>query len=192
MIIRKTEKVYNKMGQPYLASLYRALFTAAFYGLLRVGELTSGDHPIFATDVHMATNKRKVMFILYTSKTHWHDDKPQIVKIKNLGHLTKGKAVKGTTRCPYEIINKYAKARPTCRNTSEPFFVFKDRSPVKPIHMRNSLRLILKKLGFKSKLYLTHSFRIGMACLLFDLGVPIETIKKLGRWKSNSVYAYFR
>ena len=65
--------------QPYLACLYRALFASAYYGLLRVGELTSDDHPVLAKDIHIGMNKKKFLFILRTSKTHWKDRKPQLV-----------------------------------------------------------------------------------------------------------------
>ena len=49
MILEKTEDMFAE--QPFLSALYRALFVSAYYGLLRVGELTAGNHPILATDV---------------------------------------------------------------------------------------------------------------------------------------------
>ena len=67
--------------QHYLSILYQSLFITAYYGMFRVGELTSGDHPILAKDVHIAQNKDKVLFLLQTSKMHWKSDKPQIIKI---------------------------------------------------------------------------------------------------------------
>ena len=67
--------------QPYLLSMYRALYTTAYFDLFRVGELTSGTHPVLARDVHVGENKQKLMFILCTSKTHGKDNKPQIIKI---------------------------------------------------------------------------------------------------------------
>ena len=65
-------------GQTYLAKLYKAMFMSAYYGLLRVSEITSGEnlHPIKLADVQVAMNKKKIMFILRTSKTHWRDNKP--------------------------------------------------------------------------------------------------------------------
>ena len=69
--------------QPYLESMYKALFVTAYFGLFRVGELTKGDHPVCAKDVHIADNKRKLMFILHTSKTHSHNHNPQIIKINS-------------------------------------------------------------------------------------------------------------
>ena len=55
-------------SQPYLLATYQALFSTTYFGLLHVGELTSGSHPIFARDVHIAHNKDKILFVLQSSK----------------------------------------------------------------------------------------------------------------------------
>ena len=47
-----------------------ALFATAYYGLFRVGEITDSQHAVKACDVHIGVNKRKLLFILRTSKTH--------------------------------------------------------------------------------------------------------------------------
>ena len=55
-----------------------------YYGLLRVGQATSGDHLINVRDVKMAKNKSKVLMILCSSKTHNTSDDPQQVKFQVL------------------------------------------------------------------------------------------------------------
>ena len=81
MIIDQVSSHFNQLGQIYLCRLYRALFISAYYGMLRVGEMTTGNHPVLATDVHVGVNKRKILFILRTSKTQGKDKKPQLIKI---------------------------------------------------------------------------------------------------------------
>ena len=54
--------------QPYLEKLYQALFAAAYYGLLRISEVTKGPHCVLARNVHLAQNKHKMLFLLETSK----------------------------------------------------------------------------------------------------------------------------
>ena len=71
----------NFSTQIYLLRLYQALFSISYYGLLRVGEVTHGDHVIRAKNVHIAENKNKIKIILYTSKTHGEDSIPQEIKI---------------------------------------------------------------------------------------------------------------
>ena len=69
--------------QPYLATLYRTLVSTAYFSLFRVSELTQDTHPVLTKDVHVAKNKRKLLFILWTSKTHDKGSKPQMIKISS-------------------------------------------------------------------------------------------------------------
>ena len=64
-------------GQIYLSILCHAIFSASYYGLLRVSEVAAKTHPILVHDAHIATNKKKILFILRTSKTHSKSSRPQ-------------------------------------------------------------------------------------------------------------------
>ena len=46
--------------------------------------------------------------------------------------------------------------------------------------------------GFKDELYSVHSVRMGRACDLLKLGLSVESIKKIGRWRSNAVFRYLK
>ena len=76
IILDQATKHFDEQGQLYLKFLYRAIFAVAYFGLLWVGELASGEHPIKAVDVFIADNKDKLVLILRTSKTHWKDSPP--------------------------------------------------------------------------------------------------------------------
>ena len=67
--------------QPYLVTLYKAYFLLSYYGLFRPGELATGSHAIKACNVHIGLNKNKMLFILYTSKSHGCKSRLQQVKI---------------------------------------------------------------------------------------------------------------
>ena len=58
-----------------------ALFATAYYGLFRIGEITDSQHAVKARDVHIGQNKRKLLFLLRTSKTHGENVEPQSIKI---------------------------------------------------------------------------------------------------------------
>ena len=191
IIIKNCQEFYNKRSQPYLATLYSALLMTGYFGLLRVGELTSGEHPIKARDVHIGENKKKLLFILRTSKTHWSDVSPQLVKIASRKNTTAPKGQKAGY-CPFKIVEEYLAVRPEILNNDEQFFVFQDNSPVKPMHMRCTLKKLLTLSGFNCKLYSCHSLRIGRASDLRKMNLSVETIKKLGRWASNSVFLYLK
>ena len=178
--------------QPYLSLLYRTLFCIMYYGLLRVSEVTSGSHPVLASDIQIATNKKKILLILYSSKTHSKASTPQIIKISSFLKESEGQ-LRGSENdqcCPYSLLRQYALMHGNYKSDCEPFFVFSDRSPVTPKQMGKCIKMILRKAGFNEKLYGTHSMRAGRTCDLFKLGLSVETIKKLGRWKSNAVFCY--
>ena len=180
--------------QPYLILLYRAIFSTGYYGLFRIGELTEGSHPVMARDVQIGMNKNKLMFILRSSKTHGQDAKPQIIKISSRDFDSKSKLQKSTElyqSCPYEILRNYLKVRKSFIFPWEPFFVFKDCSLVQPYHVRKILKKTLLIAGFDPKLYSFHSLRGGRALdLHYTMHLSVESVKVLGRWKSNSVYLY--
>ena len=175
--------------------LYAAIFMAVYFGMLRIGEVTQGPHVLLAQNVHMGENKNKILFILRSLKMHCKGDTPQTIKIS-------GMSKKGTTKenlssfpqqfCPFMILKKYVEICPYAVTQDEQFFVFSDNSPVKPDHVRNHLRLMLKRKGYKEYLYSFHGICTGRAGDLLKLGIPVENIKKLGRWKSNAVFRYLK
>ena len=81
VLLKQMEIHYTSINQTYLKILNKALLSTTYFGLFRIGELTSGKHMVKARDVHVAQNKEEFLFILRTSKTHWKNMKPQIIKI---------------------------------------------------------------------------------------------------------------
>ena len=67
MLIEESFKHFMGIDQPYLATLYTTIFSTAYYGLLKIGEIAAGTHPILATNVQIGINKKKIMIILQTS-----------------------------------------------------------------------------------------------------------------------------
>ena len=126
LILNATEKVFDP-PQPYLTTLYQAMFSAAYYGLLRVGEITNSPHVIKAKDVQIGDNKDKIMFILHSSKTHGKGDKPQIIKIMSEALQNFSKVVQRDDHlCPFKLISDYLTTRKTYAQNSELFFIFRD------------------------------------------------------------------
>ena len=187
-------KTIGKMfgDQPYLSALYKAIFATAYYGLLRICEYaeTEAGHAVKACNVLIGTNKNKIMLILYTSKTHGHESKPQIIKIDAVDSERQDKKTKET--CPFALLQNYFKMRRTYKSVDEQFFVFRDRTPVTAAHVRMVLKKALVENGINPQFYSSQGMRAGRATDLMEMGVSIETIKKLGRWKSSSIFRYLR
>ena len=80
MLLNAANKHFLGKGQLYLALLYQAILLTAYFGMLRISEVTKGTHPILARDVQIGVNK-KFLFILRTSKTHGLEAPPRLVKI---------------------------------------------------------------------------------------------------------------
>ena len=191
LIIRQVKLHFQ--NQPYMRTLFSALFITAYFGLLRVGELPYNEHVIKARDVHLAQNKNQVLFILRSSKTHWSDNKPQLVKIcERTIQLPNHNLRHKSNTCPFKWLEKYLIIRPMSEDRSEQFFAFSDNSPVKPMHARNTLKIMLSEAGLDPLYYGMHSFRIGRASALLKLQFSVKSIKKLSRWHSNAIYTYLR
>ena len=185
--------------QPYLLKLFTAILVTMYFGLFRIGEVTESDHVVKAKDVQVGTNKNKILFILRTSKTHTAGDKPQKIKINSNDFDATSQRCQNQKQvhtnnalCPFQTLRDYLTVRKKGDNDMEQFFVFSDRSPVKPEHMRRVLCELLLNCGIQCESYGTHSFRAGCSVDLHALGVSLDLICKLGRWWSTSVYTYLK
>ena len=182
-------------AQPFLDMLYKAMFALGYYGLMRVSELclsTINNHAVKARDIHMATNKQKILIILHSSKTHGKESRPQKIKII-ANKEEKAKGYRKRNFCPFSLVHNYIKTRRQCYGSiDEPFFVFQDGTPVRPEAARILLKNLLSSLGLDSSLYGMHSLRIGRSTDLVRYGYTINQVKFFGHWRSNTVYKYIR
>ena len=168
------------------------MFVTSYFGMLRVGEIAQSQHVIKARDVQIGDNKKKIRIILRSSKTHWVSDPPQIVTL--MAHPCEAtiRTDDQESCCPFTLLRQYLAVHKSYKMDSEPFFVFTDRTPIGPEQYRKTLKLCLSLAGFIKENYDTHSMRAGCSCDLLKMGVLVETIKKLGCWKSNAVFKYLR
>ena len=95
-------------SQPYLQSMYKALFALGYYGLLRVGELNHSDYTLKAKDVHVGQNKEKILLVLYSSKTHGVYNRPQEIRITSIQHSDKHLI---RHFCPFKLAREYMAMR---------------------------------------------------------------------------------
>ena len=158
---------------------------------------TGSGHAVKVKDVQIGSNKNKFMFVLWSSKTHSKASKPQLVKITRTPRQESSMTPHRNNSnlllpCPYQLLRQYVSGRKPYSNDNEQFFVFRDGSPVKAVQLRNCLKNVLKSAGFDHTLYSLHSLRSGRARDLLKLGLSVETIKKVGRWKSNAVFKYLK
>ena len=170
--------------------MYKALFGLSYYGFLRISEVTISDHVIKAKDVYLATNKDKLKIYLYSSKTHTQGMEPQKIWItSNLSEKSGHYARRNF--CPLQLVEDFMNVREIFDMTAQ-FFVFRDGSPVSPENARSVLKKCLSNLGLDPSMYGMHSFRVGRTSDLIKYNYSIEEVKRMGRWKSNTVYRYIK
>ena len=194
MILSATQTYFENKQQIYLSVTYQALFSTSYFGLFRIGELTTGDHPVRVADVQIGENKNKMLFILRTCNTHTRGDKPQQIKISSKRIMEDDLQQKNNPECPcpFQLLKLYLSMRPLFLDLNEPFFVFGDRTPIKTSNMSATLKKMIKKVDLDPKFYSVTSLRSGHACDLLKLQISVETIKKIGRWRSSAVYNYLK
>ena len=195
IIMKRIQYTFLKRNQPYLALLFTTMISTMYFGLFRVGELAKneGKHTVLAKDVQIGDNKKKFLFILRSSKTHLEGNDPQLIKIASSRNPKRSKGRKMLRLpCPYKLLRLYSQVRPPYSQDSEQFFVFRDGSPVTAALLHSCFKKALKKEKFNTNLYCLHGIRAGRAVDLLKLGLSIETIKDLGRWKSNAVFKYLK
>ena len=131
LIVFEIERYFNNKGQYFLKTMYKTLFLIGYYGLFRIGELTTGgisddNHTIKACNINIAQNKDKILIILYSSKTHSAGSLPQKVKITG---VPRHNAIKKFF-CPFKAIKEFVCIRGGYSSENDPFFVFQDSTHV--------------------------------------------------------------
>ena len=191
LILFEVQRMMRNESQMYLELLYKAVFCLGYYGLLRVGELTDSPHVVKAANIHMGVNKKKILIILYSSKTHGDYTRPQKVKITANVDEKSGK-YRHRNFCPFAVVGNYMSIRGDYLTDGENLFVFGDGSPVHAEHARKVLRHAITAIGLDAKLYDMHSFRIGRTSDLIRYGYSVQEVQRMGRWKSNAIFKYIR
>ena len=116
--------------------------------MLHIGEVTSGLHVILVDNVHIAMNKKKILFVLRTSKTHNPGYEPQMIRIATTEKLAKVQLKEteavATTFCPFKALQQYIKVRAIALSTQEQFFIFRDNSPLRLDHSINNYSMYIQ------------------------------------------------
>ena len=143
------------------------------------GEFDTGQHLTFAdVSVDNATNPRVLSVRIKQSKTDPFRQGITIVLGRTDSQL-----------CPVAALL----ACLVLRGPGEgPLFHYEDRRPMTRQRLVTALRKVLSEAGLEPSQYAGHSFRIGAATTAAVCGIPVATIKTLGRWKSEAYQLYRR
>ena len=148
-----------------------AAMTLAFFGFLRLGELTCNSK--FSPEIHLAP--RDVRFFPHQGNPDFMTLGIKASKTDPFrsGHtITIGKT--GLPLCPISAMQKYLQARDT---SSGPLFIYSSGTPLTKTALVSETRALLSRSGFNASHYAGHSYRIGAATTATSAGLPAWLIK---------------
>jgi hypothetical protein len=161
--------------------MFRSMFLLAFYGFLRVGELT-------------ATTPTTAAHILRLDNIMWVPDgslKITFTSFKHSGgqHRTLTIGPQTQAMCPIQALRAYLVHRGLT-----PGFLYQqpDGAPIPRSAFTAVLNTCIKFCNLNPAHYKGHSFRIGAASHHMTLGYSDAQLRALGRWKSTAFLRYLR
>jgi hypothetical protein len=168
--------------------------TLAFFGFLRLGELTCNSN--FSADTHLTplyinfhpslTNPNYISVKVKISKTDpfrlGHFSFPIGTLFLFIGRTNQ-------SLCPVEAMKSYLIKR---GSTAGPLFQYASGRPLTKESLTAETRQLLSLLGFKASDYAGHSYRIGAAMTAASVGLPPWLVKTFGRWSSDCYERYIQ
>lgn len=168
----------------YETCLFKTAFLTAYYGLLRVSEIVftsqiQADRPLQSSDVQIVESPLALVISIRVSKTN-QAGAPTVLRIP---------AASNPSLCCVRAVKHYLGIRPP---HARYFFCHASGAPLTRSQFSGILTKAILAIGLPTQLYSSHSFRIGRASDLAAKGVSSDIIKKLGRWRSDTVDKYIR
>jgi hypothetical protein len=167
-----------------------AVATMAFTGAFRIGELLSKLESTFDPDftllkqdvsVSVTENGKSVIHVTLKCPKESKNAAPTVEDLfQNDGHI-----------CPVKAYLTWYKLQP--RKDDAPLFRFSDGTPLTGAKMNRLMRLLLDPYTDTSiGSFCGHSFRIGLASMLANKGLPDEELQAAGRWSSRAFELYLK
>ena len=171
----------------YHRTLFTAMFLTAFYGFLRVGEITrqttsSGRSVLQHQDLSFLLRQGEVIAakLTLTNFKHNRSGRPFYIHILRQP---------GSACCPVKALQSFCTL---CGSRPGSLFTLADGSSVSTHHFSQALNHCLTLCRLDNSHYKPHSFRIGAASFAADQGYTDAQIRGLGRWKSDAFKVYLR
>ena len=186
-IMRQMKEVWLSTAMGSETKMVWAACCIAFFGFLRIGEMTAPDVGSYDPSVHLGfgdvavDNQRRPTFMRVTINQSKTDPFRKGVNLF-LGRTN-------SDICPVAALLSYL----ACRGSRPgPLFVFADGTPLTRKRFVAWVRAALISAGVDQERYCGHSFRIGAATTAASCGIEDSVIKTLGRWESTAYLQYVR
>lgn len=161
-----------------------AAMTLAFFGFLRLGEMTCNSP--YSCTRHLSPGD-----VTFFPSIQNPDHMSVRIKISKTDPFRSGQTIvigKTDQRvCPVLAMTNYLSYRGT---TLGPLFQYLSGAPLTKAGLTSETRQLLSMSGFQPSQYAGHSYRIGAATTAASVGLPPWLIKTLGRWSSDCYERY--
>ena len=164
----------------YHRVLLQAMFSIAFFGLCRIGEITKQPDGLVSLFNNQVSINSDYLLLTIVHFKHNKAKRPIVLKI----HRQVDNSI-----CPLLAMINYLSVRPP---QDGPLFCFPDGKPISRNFFTKNLKFCINFCGLDSKQYSSHSFRIGGASYLASLGLSDTQLRTMGRWDSNAFLRYIR
>ena len=179
--------VLSRSPSEYQNIMLWAACCTAFFGFLRVGEMTIPSSDTFNSAVHLslgdiALDSRTTPTIIWVT-----------IKQSKTDPFRKGvRLCLGRTEsvvCPIKALLPYLAIRGSAPGA---LFISERGAPLTRAQFKTLLSATLQKAGLDDSNYNTHSFRIGAATSAKAVGISDVHIQLLGRWRSSAYLGYIK
>jgi hypothetical protein len=185
----------------------RDMIIIAFFYLLRAGEYTvtngTASTPFRYCDVDLWHNNTRLdiasasddMLLSATASFITFTNQKNGVRNEKIGHgITEHPIINPTAALARRIVHLRANNAPPTTPLATYYLHPNKMQFLHSKHISHHLKLIATffgtPLGFTASDVSAHSLRSGGATALFCAGVPIEKIRLMGRWQSDTVFRY--
>ncbi len=171
----------------YESTMFASAFSLCFFGLLRVGEITSqskgraGKHVIHISDIKRVRKQDSVdlHLMIRSSKTDQHSHSTTLIICSQTDNSI----------CPVHLLKGYLEVRQHALDSN--LYLHFDGSDLTRYQFSIVLQRALSFCEVKGH-FRPHSFRIGAATEAKRFGIHDDVIKKWGRWTSDAYTKYIR
>lgn len=188
VLTRMLQALPHACNGQYEVVLFRAVMLCAFFGFMRIGEFAAiskyhiQNTLLLTSDVEfqdLGNANASVLVSFRHTKTN-QTGPPQVIRLVCSANAS---------ICPVRALSAFVQVRPTCSGS---FFCHFGGQALTQYQFNATLKRVLSFLGLAACPIRAHSFRIGAATTASILGIPLEQIKAMGRWRSEAVQLYIR
>lgn len=168
----------------YIACMFKAMCTTAFYAFMRIGEITASKQASGVLQLGQVTKLSSASGFIASLKLTFHQFKHHYNQPPVSLIIPRQPGV-----CPVDNLLRYLSLR---GSRPGPLFQHLNGVPVSRTEFDDWLARAIAICGLDSTKYKGHSFRIGAASHAAACGYSDSQIRLLGRWKSDAFKRYIR